>query len=56
MGYQAELQDFLECIASGRRPQSDLALALDTTATIYAAYVSAEAGGREQEIPRLPGD
>lgn len=53
MGYQAELQDFLECIATGRQPQSDLDLAIDTTATIYAAYVSAEEGGREQQIPRL---
>ncbi len=56
MGYQAELQDFLECIAGRRQPQSDLALALDTTATIYAAYVSAEEGGKEQEIPRLLED
>ncbi len=54
MGYQAELQDFLECMATGRQPQSDLDLAIDCTATIYAAYVSAEAGGREQEVPRLP--
>jgi hypothetical protein len=30
-----------------------LELAIDTTATIYAAYVSAEAGGKEEEIPRL---
>ncbi len=53
MGYQAELQDFLECMATGRQPQSGLELAIDTTATIYAAYVSAEEGGKEQEVPRL---
>jgi predicted dehydrogenase len=47
MGYQAEAQDFVACAASGRQPQSDLALALDTTATIYAAYVSAERKGAE---------
>jgi len=55
MGYQAELQDFVECIVAGRQPQSDFALAADCTATIYAAYVSAEQGGKEQEIPRPAG-
>ncbi len=53
MGYQAELQDFVECAAGGRRPQSDLDLALDVTAAVYAAYVSAERGGAEVCIPRL---
>jgi predicted dehydrogenase len=53
MGYQAELQDFLSSAASGQAPQSDLALAIDTTATIYAAYVSAEQRGAETAIPRL---
>jgi predicted dehydrogenase len=53
MGYQAELQDFLECIATGRQPQSGLELAIDTTATIYAAYVSAEEGGKEEQVPRV---
>jgi predicted dehydrogenase len=53
MGYQAELQDFLSSIASGRPPQSSLELALDTTATIYAAYVSDENRGSETAIPRL---
>ena len=53
MGYQAEMQDFVECAVTGRQPQSDLALALDTTATIYAAYVSAERTGAEVPVPRL---
>jgi len=53
MGYQTELQDFIDCAVTGRRPQSDLALALDTTATIYAAYLSAERKGSEVEVPVL---
>jgi len=53
MGYQNEIQDFLECAVSGNRPQSDLDLAIDTTATIYAAYLSAERKGAEVEIPLL---
>ncbi len=51
MGYQAEMQDFVTCALNGDTPQSDLPLALDTTATIYAAYLSAERGGAEVEIP-----
>jgi hypothetical protein len=47
------MQDFVECAVTGRQPQSDLALALDTTATIYAAYVSAERTGAEVPVPRL---
>lgn len=54
MGYQPEIQDFIECAATGRQPQSGLAVALDTTLTIYAAYVSAERRGAEVEIPLLP--
>jgi predicted dehydrogenase len=53
MGYQNELQDFVTCMAAGRQPASDLELALDTTTTIYAAYVSAENQGRETDIPRI---
>ena len=53
MGYQAELQDFLSCAASAGEPQSGLDLALDTTAAIYAAYLSAECKGAETEIPRI---
>jgi predicted dehydrogenase len=53
LGYQGELQDFITCAAGGGQPQSDLELALDTTATIYAAYVSDEQKGTEVEVPRL---
>lgn len=53
MGYQAEFQDFVTSYVAGRNPQSDLALAIDTTATVYAAYVSAENMGKEFEIPLL---
>lgn len=50
IGYQAELQDFMLSAAEGRQPQSDLGLALDTTATIYAAYLSDEQRGVEIEV------
>ncbi|MCG3149211.1 MAG: Inositol 2-dehydrogenase/D-chiro-inositol 3-dehydrogenase [Verrucomicrobiae bacterium] len=53
IGYQAEIQDFITCAVTGTRPQSDLELALDTTATIYAAYLSDERKGAEVEIPQL---
>lgn len=53
MGYQAELQDFVFSAANGQTCQSGLDLALDTVATIYAAYVSAEDRGRETVVPRL---
>ncbi len=53
MGYLNELQDFMLCAATGAPPQSDLDLALDTTATIYAAYLSAERRGQEVEVPRI---
>jgi predicted dehydrogenase len=53
MGYREEIQDFIRCAASGETPQSDLDLALDTTATIYTAYVSAEDRGAEVAIPLL---
>ena len=53
VGYQAEVQDFISCAAKGSQPQSSLSLALDTTATIYAAYLSAQNGGKEVDVPRL---
>lgn len=53
MGYLAEVQDFLACAAEGRTPESDLDLALDTTAVIYAAYLSAERMGAAIDVPRL---
>jgi len=51
IGYQPELQDFILSAAETRQPQSNLGLALDTTATIYAAYTSNAAHGKEVEIP-----
>jgi predicted dehydrogenase len=53
MGYQAEVQDFMSSIAQGRKPQADLDLALDTTAAIYAAYVSQERRGAEVAVPLI---
>jgi predicted dehydrogenase len=50
MGYQPELQDFIISAVEKRQPQSGLGLALDTTATIYAAYMSDEKNGTETEI------
>jgi len=52
LGYKAEVQDFLECAAQGREPQSCLELALDTITTIYAAYLSDEKKGAEVDVPR----
>jgi predicted dehydrogenase len=45
-GYPHEMQDFLECLALGRQPVSDLRLARDVVDVIYASYVSAEEGRR----------
>ena len=45
-GYLQEIQDFMECTATGRRPLSDLALAFETTKVGYAGYWSAEEGRR----------
>lgn len=53
MGYQAEAQDFVTCAANRSNPQSDLDLALDTTAVVYAAYVSDEKRGSEVGVPQL---
>ena len=41
-GYVGELQDFMECVATGRQPVSGFELACETTKAIYAAYWSAE--------------
>ena len=45
-GYIQEIQDFMECVAFGRQPLSDLDLAYDTIQAVYAGYVSAEEGRR----------
>ena len=45
-GYVQEIQDFMECVATGRQPLSDLALAHETIKVNYAAYWAAEEGRR----------
>jgi predicted dehydrogenase len=45
-GYPQEMQDFIECVASGRQPVSGLALARQVVEVIYTSYVSAELGRR----------
>jgi hypothetical protein len=52
IGYQAELQDFITCAGRKETPRSDLALALDTTAVIYAAYLSDQRKGAAVAVPR----
>ena len=50
-----EIQEFMECCVSGRRPQSDAELAHDTVATLYAGYVSAERRGEDVPVPMAGG-
>lgn len=50
-GYPQEFQDFVECIRDGREPLANGELGRDTTAVLYSAYLSAEKGGAEVEIP-----
>jgi predicted dehydrogenase len=45
-GYLQEIQDFMDCVATGRQPLSDLALAFETIKVNYAGYWSAEEGRR----------
>jgi predicted dehydrogenase len=45
-GYQQEIQDFMECVATSRQPLSDLALAAETIRLSYAGYWAAEEGRR----------
>ncbi|OAF04900.1 oxidoreductase [Bradyrhizobium centrolobii] len=45
-GYLQEIQDFMECAATGRQPLSDLALAYETIKVNYAGYWAAEEGQR----------
>jgi predicted dehydrogenase len=45
-GYLQEIQDFMECVATGRQPLSDLALAFETIKVNYAGYWAAEEGHR----------
>ena len=53
-GFYGEIQDFLECCASGRAPQSGPAVAHDTVACLYAGYLSAERGGQDTPVPVAP--
>lgn len=45
-GYVNEMQDFMECIVTGREPLSNFQLAYDTAKITYAAYVAGETGNR----------
>ena len=45
-GYVGELQAFAEDATAGRKPESGIDIAIDTTKIMYAAYVSAEEGRR----------
>jgi predicted dehydrogenase len=45
-GYLQEIQDFMECVTTGRAPLADLALAYETIKVSYAGYWSAEEGRR----------
>ena len=53
MGYQPQIQDFIDSFAKGISPQSDIDLAVDTTAAVYAAYLSDQNNGIETQIPNL---
>lgn len=45
-GYLQEIQDFMECVATGRQPLAGLALAFETIKVNYAGYWAAEEGRR----------
>ena len=45
-GYPQELEDFVDCLLTGREPVSGLDLAIETVKAIYVAYLSAEKGAR----------
>ncbi len=45
-GYQGEIQDFMECAATGRPPLAGLDLAYESIRIHYAAYQAAEEGRR----------
>jgi predicted dehydrogenase len=45
-GYPQELEDFVDCLLTGREPVSGLDLACQTVELIYAAYLAAEKGRR----------
>ena len=43
-GYVNEMQDFMECVVTGREPLSNFQLAYDTAKITYAAYAAGESG------------
>jgi predicted dehydrogenase len=45
-GYLQEIQDFMECAATGRQPLAGLDLAYETIKVNYAGYLAAEEGRR----------
>jgi predicted dehydrogenase len=45
-GYLQEIQDFMECVATGRQPRAGLDLAYETIKVNYAGYWSADDGKR----------
>jgi predicted dehydrogenase len=45
-GYIQEIQDFMECVATGREPLANVDLAFDAIRVHYAAYWAAESGRR----------
>jgi predicted dehydrogenase len=45
-GYRQEIQDFMECVAFGKQPLTDVELASETIKVTYAGYWSAEEGRR----------
>jgi len=51
-GYPQELNDFIDCILTGKSPQANSNLARDVIAVLYSAYVSAEKNGLEVKIPQ----
>jgi predicted dehydrogenase len=51
LGYGKELRNFVDAVRTGWAPESDLDLAIDTTLTLYAGYVSADEKGKEVEVP-----
>ncbi len=51
LGYGRELRDFVDSIQTRRAPESGLDLAIDTTLTLYAGYVSADEKGAEIAVP-----
>jgi predicted dehydrogenase len=53
-GYPQELEDFVDCLLTGREPVSGLDLAYQTVEVIYAAYLSAEKGERVELRKREP--